>query len=191
MKFTFNWLKEFVTLKVAPEKLAELLTMAGIEVESLTSLREPGTSQEDWLFEIAVTPDRGDCLGIAGIAREVAALTGGQLLSIPSSPAKKDSTINKRISLIIEDPRLCPRYSARIVDEVAVSAAPAWLRYRIESCGIRSINNVVDITNYVMLETGQPLHAFDLDRLPAKQIVVKPAGGVKKFTTLDGVERDL
>ena len=90
MKFTFNWLKEFVTLKVAPEKLAELLTMAGIEVESLTSLREPGTSQEDWLFEIAVTPNRGDCLGIAGVAREVSALTGGPLKTAKVSAHAKD-----------------------------------------------------------------------------------------------------
>ncbi|HEV8722689.1 MAG TPA: phenylalanine--tRNA ligase subunit beta [Candidatus Binatia bacterium] len=191
MKFTFNWLKEFVEVTAGPQELAKLLTMAGLEVESLAPQREAETNAEDWLLEIAVTPNRGDCLGIAGIAREVAALTGGKLLSVPSSPAKKDSTTSKRISLIIEDPRLCPRYSARIVDEVEISAAPAWLRYRIESCGIRAINNVVDITNYVMLETGQPLHAFDLDRLPAKQIVVKAAGGVKKFTTLDGVEREL
>jgi len=191
MKFTFNWLKEFVKITAGPAELAKLLTMAGLEVESLAPQCEPETNVEDWLFEIAVTPNRGDCLGIAGIAREVAALTGGQLLSMPSSPAKKDSPTNKRISLIIEDPRLCLRYSARIVDDVALSAAPGWLRYRIECCGIRSINNVVDITNYVMLETGQPLHAFDLDRLPAKQIVVKAAGEVKKFTTLDGVEREL
>jgi phenylalanyl-tRNA synthetase beta chain len=191
MKFTFNWLKEFVKVTAGPEELAKLLTMAGLEVESLVPQREAERNAEDWLFEIAVTPNRGDCLGIAGIAREVAALTGGKLLSMPSSPAKKDSTTSKRISLTIEDPRLCPRYSARIVDDVAISAAPAWLRYRLECCGIRSINNVVDITNYVMLETGQPLHAFDLDRLPAKQIVVKAAGEVRRFTTLDGVEREL
>ena len=191
MKFTFNWLKEFVKVTAGPEELAKLLTMAGLEVESLVPQREAETNAEDWLFEIAVTPNRGDCLGIAGIAREVAALTGGKLLSMPPSPAKKDSTTSKRISLTIEDPRLCPRYSARIVDDVAISAAPVWLRYRLECCGIRSINNVVDITNYVMLETGQPLHAFDLDRLAAKQIVVKAAGEVRRFTTLDGVEREL
>ena len=191
MKFTFNWLKEFVKVTAGPAELAKLLTMAGLEVESLAPQREAESNAEDWLFEIAVTPNRGDCLGIAGIAREVAALTGGQLLSLPSSPAKKDATINQRISLTIADPRLCPRYSARIVDDVAIATAPAWLRYRIESCGIRSINNVVDITNYVMLETGQPLHAFDLDRLTAKKIVVKAAEEVKKFTTLDGVERAL
>ena len=190
MKFTFNWLKEFVVFDSSPQDLGERLTMAGLEVESLTAVRDPQSS-EDWLFEIAVTPNRGDCLGLAGIAREVAALTGGRLKTVPVSAVKKDPAIDKRINVTIKDPRLCPRYSARVVDEVRVEPPPAWLRYRLESCGIRSINNIVDITNYVMLETGQPLHAFDLDRLLAKKIVVKAAGTVKRFTTLDGVEREL
>jgi phenylalanyl-tRNA synthetase beta chain len=191
MRFTFNWLKEFATFSGAPELLAELLTMAGLEVESFTPLREPNTDKQDWLFEVGVTPNRGDCLGIAGIAREVAALAGETLRSPASSAAKKDAAIHKRISLKIEDPQLCPRYSARIVDEVRVAPAPALMRFRLEACGIRAINNVVDVTNYVMLETGQPLHAFDLDRLEAKKIIVRAAGDNKKFTTLDGVERDL
>ncbi|HJX11117.1 MAG TPA: phenylalanine--tRNA ligase subunit beta [Candidatus Binatia bacterium] len=191
MKFTFNWLKEFVTFKAPPEKLAELLTMAGLEVESLTPLREPETNQSDWLFEVAVTPNRGDCLGLAGLAREVSVLTGGQTKTAPVGLHGKEPDIAKRISIQIETPRLCPRYSARIVDGVSVAPSPAWVRVRLESCGIRSINNIVDITNYVMLETGQPLHAFDLDRLPARRIVVRTAGGQRKFTALDGVEREL
>ena len=191
MKFTFNWLKESVAYSGTPEQLAELLTMAGLEVESLTSLREPETERQDWLFEIAVTPNRGDCLGIAGIAREVAALTGNELRALPESPADKDSAIKKRISIKIEDAQLCARYSARIVEDVRVAPSPAWLRYRLEACGIRAINNVVDVTNYTMLETGQPLHAFDLDRLSAKQIVVRAAGPTPQLTTLDGVDREL
>lgn len=191
MKFTFNWLKEIVVFDASPQRLAEMLTMAGLEVESLTALREPETNREDWLFEVGVTPNRGDCLGIGGIAREVAALARGKVKTLPAIPSKNDPSINKRIGLSIEDPRLCPRYSARIVDDVQIAPAPAWLRYRLESCGIRSVNNVVDITNYVMLETGQPLHAFDLDRLAAKKIIVKAAGAIKTFTTLDGVERTL
>jgi phenylalanyl-tRNA synthetase beta chain len=191
MKFTFNWLKEFVAFKAPPEKLAELLTMAGLEVESLTPLREPETNQPDWLFEVAVTPNRGDCLGLAGLAREVSALTGGRTKTAPISLHRKEPDIAKRISIQIETPSLCSRYSARIVDQVRIGPSPDWLRFRLESCGIRSINNIVDITNYVMLETGQPLHAFDLDRLPARKIVVRPAREQRKFTTLDGIEREL
>ena len=95
------------------------------------------------------------------------------------------------MTIAIRNPRLCPRYSARVVGEVQMGSSPAWMRFRLESCGIRSINNVVDVTNYVMLETGQPLHAFDLDRLPTRNIVVRPANDINKFTTLDGVEREL
>lgn len=191
MKFTFNWLREFVTFKAPPEKLAELLTRAGLEVESLTPLQEPETNQPDWLFEVAVTPNRGDCLGLAGLACEVSALTGGRTKTAPVSLHGKDPITAKRISIQIETPRLCSRYSARIVDGVGVAPSPAWIRFRLESCGIRPINNIVDITNYVMIETGQPLHAFDLDRLPARKIVVRPAREQRKFTTLDGVEREL
>jgi phenylalanyl-tRNA synthetase beta chain len=191
MKFTFNWLKEFVEFTGAPEELAKLLTMAGLEVESQAMLREPDSNRDDWVFEIAVTPNRGDCLGIIGIAREVAALTGAKLKAVPSSATKKDTSINKRIALKIDDTKLCARYSARIVDELRIAPSPAWLRCRLEACGIRAINNVVDATNYVMLETGQPLHAFDLERMPTKRIVVRPAKAIKKFTTLDGLEREL
>jgi phenylalanyl-tRNA synthetase beta chain len=107
------------------------------------------------------------------------------------SPHGKNAKLDKRITISIEDPQACARYSARIVDDVRIAPAPIWMGSRLEACGIRSINNVVDVTNYVMIETGQPLHAFDLDRLVKKNIVVRPAGRVEKFTTLDGVERRL
>lgn len=191
MKFTLNWLKEFVTFRAAPEKLAEWLTMAGLEVESMTAQREPETEKADWLFEIGVTPNRGDCLGIAGLAREVSALTGGRLKLPPASPDGKSLDVAKRVSVTIGAPRLCARYSARVVDQVRIEPSPAWMRYRLESCGIRSINAVVDVTNYVMLETGQPLHAFDMDRLPTRKINVRPANEIRKFVTLDGAEREL
>src|SRR5215475_3375414 len=190
MKFTFNWLKNFVTVKASAEKLAELLTMAGLEVESLSPLHDPETNREDWLFEISVTPNRGDCLGITGLANEVAALTGGRVKS-SAAPRSRGSSIANRVTIAIQNSRLCPRYSAAVVEEVHMGPSPDWMRFRLEACGIRSINNVVDITNYVMLETGQPLHAFDLDRLPTRQIVVRAAQHIKKFTTLDGVEREL
>ena len=191
MKLTLSWLKEFVDINSTPQDLAATLTMAGLEVESLTPLGNSASGAEDWLFEIGVTANRGDCLGIAGIAREIAALTGGQLKTPPLSAPEKETGISKRVAIAIEDSQLCARYSARIVDEVEVAASPSWLQQRLESCGIRPVNNLVDITNYVMLETGQPLHAFDFDRLKQKRIVVRRAGAVIKFTTLDGVEREL
>lgn len=192
MKFTFNWLKDFVELSLTPLDLAKTLTMAGLEVESLSDIPGAESDGEDWLFEIGVTPNRGDCLGIAGIAREVAALTGARTKTpAVDTPATRGTAIQRRISLSIEDSDLCPRYSARIVDEITIALAPAWLRRRLENCGIRSINNVVDITNYVMLETGQPLHAFDLERLEHQSIIVRAAGAATRFTTLDGIEREI
>ena len=191
MKFTLNWLKEFVDFDGRADELSNLLTMAGLEVESLTVLREPDSQCEDWLFEIGVTPNRGDCLGLLGIAREVCALTGAKLTHPPVHASKKDSAVRKRIAVRIEDAGQCVRYSARLVDNVRIAPSPAWLRFRLESCGIRAINNIVDATNYVMLETGQPLHAFDMARLSAKQIIVRNARENRRFTTLDGVEREL
>ncbi|MGZ8519337.1 MAG: phenylalanine--tRNA ligase subunit beta [Candidatus Binatia bacterium] len=191
MKFTLNWLKEFVDFGGTAAELSKLLTSAGLEVESLTPIKEPESLRDDWLIEIAVTPNRGDCLGLLGIAREVCALTGAQAKFPPVQRSKKDPRIHKRVALKIEDAGQCARYSARLVDQVKIASSTPLIRFRIESCGIRAINNVVDATNYVMLETGQPLHAFDLARLAAKQIIVRNARETRKFTTLDGVEREL
>ena len=191
MKFTLKWLKEFVDFDGSADELSHLLTMAGLEVESLMPLSEPESQQEDWLFEIGVTPNRGDCLGLMGIAREVCALTGAKVHFPPVYARKKDAGIHKRIAIKIEDIGQCARYSARIVDNVRITPAPAWLRFRLEACGIRAINNIVDATNYVMLETGQPLHAFDLARLSSGQIIVRNARENRRFVTLDGVEREL
>jgi phenylalanyl-tRNA synthetase beta chain len=190
MKFTFNWLSEFVPIKATPEELAELLTMAGLEVESLEKLTEPETHRQDWVFEIAVTPNRGDCLGLAGIARDVAALTGEKTTGAVVARSR-GSRAGKRVTVAIADPQLCQRYSAAIVDGIRIGPSPSWLSFRLEACGIRAINSVVDITNYVMLETGQPLHAFDYNLLPDHRIVVAAGGRAMKFTTLDGVEREL
>jgi phenylalanyl-tRNA synthetase beta chain len=191
MKITFNWLKEFVDFKESPSEIAEALTMAGIEVESLVPLRQEEGGLDDWLMEVAVTPNRADCLGILGLAREVAALTRGQLKLPPVSPHGSDPSTKRLMAVKILSPRLCPRYSARIVRGIHVAPSPSWMRVRLEACGIRSVNNVVDVTNWVMLETGQPLHAFDVDRLRTRQIIVREANKIRRFLTLDGIEREL
>ena len=146
---------------------------------------------EDYIFEIALTPNRPDCLSIIGIAREIAALTRKALCLPAIKVAEKGEEINKLTSVTVEDPDLCPRYSARIISQLKIGPSPFWMRRRLESCGIRSINNVVDATNYVLLEMGQPLHAFDLELLDQRKIVVKRSTPGDSFTTLDGKERIL
>ena len=190
MKLTLNWLKEFVDLRDAPERLAEVLTMAGLEVESLTPARAPDGA-EDWIFELGVTPNRGDCLGVIGIAREVAALKAGRLKLLVRKAAAQKSNTPAPMKVEIQSPRSCHRYSAQAVEAIQPGPSPEWLRFRIEAAGIRAINNIVDVTNYVMIETGQPLHAFDLDRLSAKRIVVRQAKDIATFETLDEAERRL
>jgi phenylalanyl-tRNA synthetase beta chain len=190
MKLTLNWLKEFVDLRDAPEKLAETLTMAGLEVESMTPARAPDGS-EDWIFELGITPNRGDCLGVIGIAREIAALKAGRLKLPARKAAAQKSSAATPVKVEIQSPRRCHRYSAQAVEAIQLGPSPEWLRFRIEAAGIRAINNVVDTTNYVMVETGQPLHAFDLDRLSAKHIVVRQAKDIATFETLDEAERRL
>jgi len=145
----------------------------------------------DHLLEISVTPNRGDCLSIIGVAREVAALLGTAFH--PSSPKLREGKdrIEESIRVSILDPDLCPRYSARLITKVRIGPSPFWLRTRLERAGVRSINNVVDVTNYVMLEYGQPLHAFDCELLEGAAIVVKRAAEGEHFVTLDGLERVL
>src|SRR5688500_6862716 len=173
MKFTFTWLKEWVELDAAPNELSDLLTMAGLEVESLTSLSGREADANDWVFEINVTPNRGDCLSVLGLAREVAALTGRPLRDSPSDSPMKVTQCLGTVGIKIVNPELCSRYSAMVVENVRIGQSPKWMQQRLEACGFRSVNNVVDVTNYVMLEIGQPLHAFDLDRLTSGQIVIR------------------
>lgn len=147
----------------------------------------------DYVFEIGLTPNRPDCLGIIGIAREVAALYGISM-SLPHDDTGSIETgadIRERTSVAIEAPTLCPRYAARMIEGVSVGPSPFWLQDRLVSVGIRPVNNIVDVTNFVMMETGQPLHAFDYDELEEGRIVVRTALHGDRFTTLDGKERIL
>ncbi|HEX9051506.1 MAG TPA: phenylalanine--tRNA ligase subunit beta [Anaeromyxobacter sp.] len=146
---------------------------------------------EDVLFEVNVTPNRPDCLSHLGIAREVAALLGEKVkLPAPALP-EKGRAAKDAVKVRIEDPERCARYAARVVEGVKIGPSPLWLARRLESCGVRSISNVVDATNFVLLELGHPLHAFDLDKVAGHEIVVRTARPGEKMTTLDGKERDL
>ncbi len=145
----------------------------------------------DMVFEVDLTPNRPDCLGIIGIAREVAAIQKGFLRYPEKTDTGSGSAVFDYTSVLIKDPDLCPRYCARVVLDVTVGPSPFWLQDRLLSVGLRPINNLVDVTNFVMMETGQPLHAFDIDKLAENRIVVRAADKGERFTTLDGKERIL
>jgi phenylalanyl-tRNA synthetase beta chain len=293
MRVSLNWLKEYVTIPLSVEELADLLTMSGLEVEAkeplgrsleevvaakvlavrahpkadtlwlcdveagrgavqvvcgapnvrvgmMTPMALPGTALpggvkvkesrirgevsvgmllaedemgltddhtgvmvlpeslspgtpvalalalEDWALEIGLTPNRPDCACVMGIAREIAALTKGKLRKPDIRLRESDRRIEALTSVTLDDPQGCPRYAAGMVCGFELKPSPFWMRYRLHASGIRGISNVVDVTNYILLEMGQPLHAFDYDRLKGNRIVVRKARDGEVFTTLDG-----
>ena len=164
-------------------QLPESLTLG----ESL----ETAIDLNDTVLDVSVTPNRSDCLSMIGIAREVAAITGGKI-KIPVGRVHETlEEIGLHAAVTIIDTDLCPRYSARLLKNVKIGSSPAWMKTRLESAGIRSINNVVDVTNFVMLEMGQPLHAFDFRFLEKGKIVVRKSTDDEEFTSLDGKTRKL
>ena len=169
-------------------------------IVELSAEAKPGDPVQSYLqlpdivLDIAITPNRGDCLSILGLAREIAALFNSKLKPPRFKPVKAPSPDRAgAISFDVEicAPELCPRYAALAMNEVTVGIAPIWMRRRLELCGMRPVNNVVDVTNYVMLEIGQPLHAFDLTRISDNRIIVRRAGDEREFETLDGIKRSL
>ncbi|HXE97339.1 MAG TPA: phenylalanine--tRNA ligase subunit beta [Dongiaceae bacterium] len=299
MNVTYNWLKEFVDFEATPDELAALLTMLGLEVESMVKLgdglddvvvalveekrqhpnadklsvcrvnngkevfdvvcgaqnfsqgdtvalaqigavlpgdfkikkskirgeescgmlcseKELGLAEEsagiivlpptvaplgtpvfsalglkDTIYEIGLTPNRSDCLSVIGIARDIAAKLGLKVKYPQSTLAEGPEPVDSIIGVTVENPELCPRYAARYISGCTIAASPAWLVKRLGDIGIRSINNVVDVTNLIMMEAGQPLHAFDCDRLAGKRIIVRTAAEGEQFTTLDNQQRIL
>ncbi len=145
----------------------------------------------DTVFDIDITPNRPDCLSVVGIAHEVAALSGQEMHIPEISYQESGDDINKQVTIEIADPDLCPRYCASLITDVKITESPAWLQERLIACDQRPINNIVDITNYIMMEYGQPLHSFDYDTLRKKKIIVRRAAGGEHFYTLDEEEREL
>lgn len=191
MKLTYNWLKDFVEIRLKPQELADKLTMAGLEVTSQEQL------EDDYAFEIEITSNRPDWLSVTGIAREVAAITGKKLKQAPGPGPRVTSNGGKRakgegrLAINIEDKNACPFYCARVIRNVKVKPSPQWMMKRLLAIGLRPINNIVDITNYVLFTTGQPLHAFDLDKLKGSQIAVRFAKGEEEILSIDGIRRKL
>src|SRR3989338_9352271 len=187
MRVSLNWLKDFVATKEALDKVRHALTMAGLEVISILNI------ENDHVMDIEITPNRPDCLSILGVARELAAAIERPLktpLSVKTHYMKKGP---KRGGAKIEvlDKKGCPRYAGCIIKNVKVGPSPKWLVERLNAMGVRSVNNIVDITNFVLFELGQPLHAFDLDKLGGKRIIVRKAKKGERIVTIDGVNRAL
>jgi phenylalanyl-tRNA synthetase beta chain len=185
MKVLCNWLKEFVDLAAAPDELRTRLSLSGTAIEALEQ------TAAGPLLDAELTSNRADCLGHYGIAREAAVLYGLPLKRVDPRPSESSEQVASAARVQIDSPELCGRYTARVLRGVKVGPSPDWLRQRLEALGQASINNVVDATNYVMLELGHPLHAFDMDLVAEKRIVVRRARAGEKMRTLDGIERTL
>jgi len=191
MVFSYNWLKDYVKNLPKPAKLAGLLNLYAFEVEEVKN--PPAGGSKDWILDIDVLPNRApDCFSHIGIAREIAAITG-LTLQIPTAEIKENKDIKTKdfVSVEVKNKQACPRYTARVINNVKVGPSPKWLKDRLKVCGLRPINNVVDIANYVMLETGQPLHVFDGEKLEGKKIIVRFAQKNEKIVTLDEEKYDL
>jgi phenylalanyl-tRNA synthetase beta chain len=182
MKLTYNWLRDYCPCELLPDELARRLSMSGTLVEEIQDLGG------DSLLVAEITSNRPDLLGIIGIAREAAALTGAPLRMPEADFIAGEEKIASVSSVEVHEPALCPRYTARLIRGVKIGPSPDWLRRRLEVIGLRCINNVVDVTNYVMFECGQPLHAFDFDKLRGGRIVVRRAVEGETMVSIDGAQ---
>jgi phenylalanyl-tRNA synthetase beta chain len=185
MKVLYNVLTEFADIKAAPADLASRLSLAGVAIDSVED------SAAGPVLDAEVTANRPDCLGHYGIAREVAAIYRAQLKPVQPKLKEVGDKAADATHVEIESAELCGRFTARVLRGVKVQPSPDWLRQRLEAMGQKSINNVVDVTNYVMFELGQPLHAYDFDKLNERRIIVRRARLSEKLRTLDGAERTL
>jgi phenylalanyl-tRNA synthetase beta chain len=194
MKVQVDWLKEYTEIDVPTDELGHVLTMAGLEIESHETVELPDGEKSE-VLELNVTPNRGYCLSHIGVAREVSALLN-KSLKLPDPLKALESVwgvvkVEERVSVENMEPELCPRYCALVIENIKVGSSPKWLKDRLTAIGLRPINNIVDITNFVMMEYGQPLHAFDRDLLAGNKIIIRRAKKGEPFASLDGTELKL
>jgi phenylalanyl-tRNA synthetase beta chain len=185
MFISYEWLKELTDTKLSPAELRERLTMVGLAIDAVEE------HKDDAVLDVEVPSNRPDCLSHVGVAREVSVIEKGHLRLPGSEVQRIEGRAADFTSVEIKDLDLCPRYAARLVRGVKIGPSPDWLVKCLETIGQRPINNVADITNYVLHELGQPLHAFDFEKLGGHRIVVRRANAGEKLKTLDGVERTL
>src|SRR2546430_3220969 len=185
MLISYNWLRELTGTKLNPQEIRERLTNVGLAVDAVEE------RDADYVLDVEVPSNRGDCLSHVGIARELSVIDKSKAQSPKSKVQNANGKTTDFASVEILDPDLCPRYAARVVRGVKIAPSPDWLVKKLEVIGQRPINNVADITNYVLHEFGQPLHAFDLAKLNDRKLVVRRASTGEAIKTLDGVERKL
>ncbi|MGB7581425.1 MAG: phenylalanine--tRNA ligase subunit beta [Sedimentisphaerales bacterium] len=185
MKVLLSWLKDYVDIELSAQEVAEILSNRGFPYEGIEQL------DNDTVIDVEVTSNRGDCLGYIGIARELAAATGKELKLPKVELAESSKPASEFASVEIREPGLCQRYTARIIEGVKVGPTPDWMRKRLEAIGMRSVNNVVDATNYAMMETGQPPHAFDYKKLFGGKIIVRKAQAGEQIISIDGSKCEL
>ncbi len=186
MKVVYNWLKDFVEVNATVQELASRIALHGTNVASVEAQPLGG------VIDAEVTSNRPDCLGVYGVAREVSAIYKVPLKPVSPKPVESSAAkASDAVSVKIEVPELCGRFTARVIRGAKIQPSPTWLRERLEAAGVASISNVVDATNYVMLELGHPLHAFDYELVRNHTIVVRRAKPKEKIKTLDGIEREL
>ena len=185
MKISLNWLGDYIETGLAAEKIAEILSDLGLPCEGIEHL------DDDAVIDVEVTSNRGDCLSHIGIARELAAATGKELKLPAVKLDELDKDVTEFVDVEIIEPDLCGRYTARIIEGVKVGPSQDWLKNRLEAVGLRSVNNVVDATNYAMMETGQPSHAFDYARIAEGKIIVRKAAAGERIVSIDGTTCEL
>ncbi|HWT89062.1 MAG TPA: phenylalanine--tRNA ligase subunit beta, partial [Candidatus Angelobacter sp.] len=186
MKVVYNWLKDFVDVAASAEELASRLALSGTNIGGVENGVQGG------VIDAEVTSNRPDCLGLLGIAREIGAIYKTSLKNVAPKPVESGAAkASDAVSVKIEAPELCGRFTARVIRGVKVAPSPVWMRERLEAAGVASISNVVDVSNYVMLELGHPLHTFDYDLVRNHSIVVRRSKPGEKLKTLDGTERAL
>jgi phenylalanyl-tRNA synthetase beta chain len=185
MKISLQWLGDFVSGPLDAHAVADALTNGGLPVESIEQ------ANDDTVIDVEVTSNRGDCLSHIGVAREVAALMNREFRAAEAAVDEASTPADSVTKVRIDALDLCPHYTARVLRNVTIRPSPPWMSRRLEAVGLRPINNIVDVTNYVMFELGQPLHAFDFDRLQGRQIVVRRAKPGEKLISIDGHDRRL
>jgi phenylalanyl-tRNA synthetase beta chain len=191
MKISLHWLNRYLSTPVGAPEAEDVLTHVGFPFESSREVPGKGGGAADWLLDVEITSNRGDCLSHVGLAREIAAKTERTLVEPTAPPAKRAGRVGDFLTLTNAEHRACPRFTAQVIRGVKVGPSPAWIREALEAIGQRSISNVVDVTNYITHELGNPCHVFDLDKLEGRALHVRFAKKGEGLKTLDGKQRTL